>query len=121
MPKGQHSEDNPSFVITAKMNPELSATEREAWEIWQRVDRRTVLKAGFTSKAEYLATALIEYDRKEPMQRESRLEQLMAQILNRLNSGVIASRQQDDELADEDVMLSFAHNRQMMNEYTGND
>lgn len=119
MPKGQRNENNnPSFVITAKMNPELSPMESEAWGIWQEIDRRSVIQHGFTSKAELLASALIQWKNGKPDVTESTTERLLHQILNKLNSGGFtqAPTLTQDET---DVLVDFAQNRQMLDDMIG--
>lgn len=115
MPKGQHSEERPSFVITAKMNPEVSELERQAWDIWQNINRRDVIKAGFTSKAELLATALIQYYDQNPPTPESEVQSLLKQILSKLNNGGYSAA--TPELTEEDILMEFAQNRQMMENF----
>jgi hypothetical protein len=121
MPKGHRNEnDNPSFVITAKMNINMSKLENEAWEIWQDIDRRKVIDLGFTSKAELLATALIQWQNGIPEARENATERLLRQILSKLNSGgfVQAPTLTDDE---KDVLVDFAQNRQMLEDMIGDE
>lgn len=121
MPKGiRNRDDNPSFVITARMNPELSETEAQAWEIWQSIDRRTVIKQGFTSKAELLATALIQYINGQPESRDGNVERLLKQILSKLNSGgfIQAPAFTQNET---DVLIDFAQNRQMLDDLIGDN
>lgn len=121
MPKGiRNRDDNPSFVITARMNPELSEAEAQAWEIWQSIDRRTVIKQGFTSKAELLATALIQYINGQPESRDGNVERLLKQILSKLNSGgfIQAPAFTQNET---DVLIDFAQNRQMLDDLIGDN
>lgn len=116
MPKGKHNENgNPSFVITAKMNPEVSDIEREAWAIWQGINRRDVIQSGFTSKAELLATALIQWRNGIPEAKENTTERLLRQILNKLNSGNFsqAPTLTQDET---DALIDFAQNRSMLDD-----
>ncbi len=116
MPKGHiNKEDNPSYVITAKMNPDVSPTERLAWDIWQGIDRREVIRRGFTSKAELVATALIQYYDQNPPEPKSNVEAFLKQILAKLNSGgyTVAPELTEDE---SDVLMDFAKNRQMLDD-----
>lgn len=118
MPKGtRNRDDNPSYVITAKMNPELSELEAQAWDIWQSIDRRTVIKQGFTSKAELLATALIQYVNGQPESHDNNTERLLKQILSKLNGvGFTQATLTQDE---SDVLIDFAQNRQMLDDLIG--
>lgn len=109
------NQDTPSLVITAKMNPEASELEREAWDIWQRIDRREVIRRGFTSKAELLATALIQYDAQAAPDPQSEVVPLLRQILHKLNEGNFAPGLEALE-APEDPLQDFAQNRQMLHE-----
>ncbi|MCA0455668.1 MAG: hypothetical protein LCI00_16955 [Chloroflexi bacterium] len=118
MPKGHPStEDHPSYVITAKMNPEVSALERQAWEIWQSINRRDVLKAGFTSKAELLATALIQYYEQQPEGQQSRIEMMLQQIMGQLKSGYgYAPAPQTVDEDSTEIYLDFAQNRNLLDD-----
>lgn len=106
--------EKPSLVITAKMNPELSDLERQAWDIWQSIDRREVIRRGFTSKAELLATALIQYEAQVIPDSTSEVENLLRQILKKLNEGFYMT--QPLEQSESDVLMDFAQNRQMLND-----
>lgn len=112
MPK--KNTDNPSLVITAKMNPDLSELERQAWDIWQSIDRREVIRRGFTSKAELLATALIQYESQVIPESKSEVETLLRQILKKLNEGVYIT--QPLEQSESEVLMDFAQNRQMLDD-----
>lgn len=122
MPKGfKNTDNNPSFVITAKMNPDVSEVESAAWDIWQSITRRDVLRAGFTSKAELLATALIQYHEGHSPEKRNVIEDKLDQILSRLkNVGVVY---QDGELAvdNPDVLIDFAQNQQLLSAYIEGD
>lgn len=115
MPKGHSNDaDNPSYVITAKMNPDVSELEREAWDIWQSINRRDVIQWGFTSKAELLATALIQWRNGKPDAQESTTDKLLKQILNKLNSGGFTQPLLSTD--ENDLLMDFAKNRQMLDD-----
>lgn len=116
MPKGHSNEArNPSYVITAKMNPDVSQAEAQAWDIWQSINRRDVIKAGFTSKAELLATALIRYYNQNLPDKQSNMESLLKQILSKLNSGSYTNSPVLSQ-NESDVLMDFAQNRQMLDD-----
>lgn len=121
MPKGHsNNSDNPSLVITAKMNPDASRLESEAWDIWQSITRRDVIQWGFTSKAELLATALIQWRNGKPDEKEDTTVRLLKQILSKLNNG---NFNQSPELTQDesDVLMDFAQNRQMLDDMIGDE
>lgn len=118
MPKGHNnSEDNPSYVVTAKMNPVMSELERGAWEIWQSISRRDLLRSGYTTKAEWLASAILSYYEGNTVKTQNKVEMMLEQILSRLKGGGASFQQDGQEIEDVDVLIDFAQNQQLLDTF----
>lgn len=106
-----------SLVITAKMNPEVSQLESDAWDIWKSIRPRDAIRMGFTSKAEILATALIQWKQGHNETPESDVIRLLKQILSKLNNGYVPELPftQDES----EILIDFAQNRQMLDDLIG--